>query len=99
MPASCVTFGEGYRLRSAIPAEYSRSDGIRPSTPPAWKHPPVFAAVHGSVEFGSLIKLNSAPVLSRVCEKSPARSSAVGTRTRIGLPLLIGVVTGRYSWE
>ena len=35
------------------------------------------------------MKLKSAPVLSRVCEKSPARSSAVGTRMRIGLPPLI----------
>ena len=56
-------------------------------------------ATHGSVEVGSLIRLNSAPLLSRVCEKSPSRSAAVGTRIRIGLPPLIAAVTGRYSCE
>ena len=44
------------------------------------------------------MKLKSAPLLSSVCEKSPARSSAVGTRKRIGLPLLIAWFVGRYSW-
>src|SRR5438045_7669128 len=99
MPANCVTLGSGYRLRSATPVEYNRSVGILPSTPPAWKQPAVLAAVQGDVEFGSLIKLNNAPVLSRVCEKSPARSAAVGTRIRTGLPPLIAAVTGRYSCE
>src|SRR5712692_3454795 len=97
MPGSCVTLGVGYRLRSAMPVEYNRSAGIWPSTPPAWKQPAVLPAVQGAVEFGTLIRLNNAPLLSRVCEKSPARSSAVGTRIRIGLPLLMAAVTGRYS--
>jgi len=82
-----------------MPVLYRRSAGIRPRTPPAWKHPAVVPAIHGAVEFGSLIKFNSAPLLSSVCEKSPARSRAVGTRIRMGLPPLMAAVTGRYSCE
>src|SRR5262245_3176929 len=97
-------FGFGYRFRAAMPGAYSRFAGILPVRPPSWKQPAVFVAEHGCVEVGSLMNGFSTPVdcpcvlVFSVCEKSPVRSSSVGTRSRIGLPPLIGLVTGRYSW-
>ena len=58
--------------------------------------PAVFAAVQGDVDRGSRIRLNRLPLLSRVSEKSPCRSSAVGTRN---WRRMLAVVRGRYSCE
>src|ERR1700674_2215936 len=76
-------------FRMLSPSWYKRLGGIRPSTPPSWKQPAVLAAVHGELEDGSLIRLMSAPVLSVLCEKSPWRSSSVGTRNRLTAPLVV----------
>jgi hypothetical protein len=59
----------------------------------------VFPATHGSVDSGSLIRLKQrAGVVARLREVAGALER-VGTRMRIGLPLLIAAVTGRYSCE
>src|ERR1700736_738702 len=87
-------FGSGQRLRMFRPRPYSRLAGIFPSTPPSWKQPAVFAAVQELVDSGSLMRLIRLLLLSSDCEKSPCRSSAVGTRNRAGSPP--PVVRGEY---
>ncbi len=68
------------------PVWYRRSAGIRPTTPPSWKQAVVTAAavgvgaVHAPVLCGSRMYGKKLPLLSVDCEKSPARSSAVGIR-------------------
>ena len=53
---------------------------MRPRTPPSWKQPAVFDALHGSPVVKSRMNGNGLPARSTLCEKSPARSRAVGTR-------------------
>src|SRR5262245_22510239 len=74
--------GSGHSLRMFRPVWYSADAGIRPSTPPSAKQPAVLVDEHAAVEAGFLMKGYKFPVLSVVCEKSPWRSSAVGTRNR-----------------
>ena len=69
-----------------MPVWYRRLAGIRPSTPPSAKQPPVLVAEHAPESSGSLMYGNRLPLLSMVCEKSPCRSSAVGTRKRTTSP-------------
>src|SRR5882672_9380833 len=80
-----MLFGVGKKFRAAMPGAYNRFLGMRPRTPPSLKHPPVLVALHGRLEFGSLMVLKSAVLLfpsalflSTLCEKSPARSRRVG---------------------
>ena len=56
---------------------------MRPSTPPSRKQPRVSVALHGSSVLVSRMYGNGLPLASRLCEKSPVRSRAVGTVTRL----------------
>src|SRR6478752_10388849 len=58
------------------------------------KHPVWSDEVHAPVRRGSAI--NTAPVVDRDCEKSPARSNAVGTVTNTGS---VGVIVCGFSYE
>ena len=61
------------------PSEETRFAGIRPTTPPSWKHPLVLLALQGRPVVESRMYGNGLPLLSTLCEKSPWRSRAVGT--------------------
>jgi hypothetical protein len=68
---------------------------MRPTTPPDWKQPEVLVALQAPDRRGSLMKGNGLPLLSVDCEKSPYRSSAVGSRNR---ETLLPPVRGSNSW-
>jgi hypothetical protein len=71
-----ATFGSGIMFSSASAFGSSRFVGMML---PA-KHPgPPVVTLHAPLESGSLINI-SRPLASKVCEKSPLRSSAVGMR-------------------
>ena len=55
--------------------------GMRPTTPPSRKQPLICEPCR-PLSAGILDVGVERPLLSVVCEKSPARSSAVGTRKR-----------------
>jgi hypothetical protein len=71
-----VVLGSGIIFISASAFGSKRFAGIllsgKQPAPPA-------VTLHAAVEFGSLMNI-SRPFASNVCEKSPARSSAVGMR-------------------
>ncbi len=53
------------------PSEDTRFAGIRPRTPPSWKHPLVLPALQGRPVVESRMYGNGLPLLSTLCEKSP----------------------------
>ena len=73
-------FGMGYILRTLSPVWYSCAAGIRPSTPPSAKHAVWLAAEQVPATAGFLMYGYGFPRLSVDFEKSPCRSSAVGSR-------------------
>src|SRR3954447_1517082 len=80
------SFGIGQRFRMFRPSPYRRLAGIFPTVPPSAKQPVCTVVLQGRPVVESRIRLKSALLLSSDCEKSPVRSSAVGTRNRLGLP-------------
>ena len=76
-------FGSGYIFRILSPVWYNCAAGIRPRTPPSAKHALVFVAEHVPDTAGFFTYGQGFPRLSVDFEKSPCRSSAVGTRNRV----------------